>query len=258
MRSTDTWPVRLGAEAAGTAILVFAVAGAAIFNASFDSGTGDLNGGFVAVALALGFSVLIGSYAFGRFSGGHFNPAVTVGAAIAGRFDWRRVAGYVAAQIIGGIVGASAIWLIAAGAPDGFAASAQKSGFASTGWGPLSPGGFDLASAFIVEVLATAILVTVVLCVNDRAHGGIAIGLTLTLVAIVAIPVSNGSFNPARSIATAVYGGPVALEQLWMSVVAPLLGAFIAGAVAAGVARSRRRIRRTENAPVPPSAAVIG
>jgi len=228
-----TVAARLTAEAAGTAILVFSVVGAAIFGAGFDHGHAGLNLGFFGVAFALGVSVLIGSYAFGPISGGHFNPAVTIGFAVAGRHPWRGVPGYLAAQLAGGLIGSSLVVVIAAGGPDGFLAEAQADGFASTGWGPLSPGGFPLLSSFLVEVITTCVFLWVVLAVtgerSDPATAPVAIGLTLLLVALIAIPVSNGSFNPARSIATAIYGGSTALAQLWMSVVAPLVGAVIAG-----------------------------
>ncbi|MCI0158009.1 aquaporin [Leifsonia shinshuensis] len=224
---------RLAAEVAGTFVLVFGVIGTALFAAGFNGGTAGLNVGFLGVALALGLSVLVSAYAFGPVSGGHFNPAVTIGLAIAGRFAWKDVAGYIVAQLVGGIVASSLLVAIAAAGPDGFLANAQKGGFASTGWGELSPGGFGLVSSLLVEIIATAILVYVILGVtSSRAADGfgpLAIGLTLTLVALVAIPISNGSFNPARSIATAIYGGPTALAQLWLSIVAPIVGAAIAG-----------------------------
>ncbi|MCS5736127.1 aquaporin [Herbiconiux daphne] len=225
---------RLLAEAAGTFVLVFGVIGAALFGAGFDKGDGGLNIGFLGVAFALGLSVLVGASAFGPVSGGHFNPAVTLGLAVGRRFAWRDVGGYIVAQIVGGLLASTLLLAIAAGGPDGFLASAQKGGFASTGWGELSPGGFPLLSALLVETITTCVFVWVILAVTgpegNTATAPITIGLTLTLIALVAIPISNGSFNPARSIATAVYGGPVALEQLWMSVVAPILGAVIAGA----------------------------
>ncbi len=213
---------RLAAEVAGTFVLVFGVIGTALFAAGFDGGTAGLNVGFLGVALALGLSVLVSAYAFGPVSGGHFNPAVTIGLAIAGRFAWKDVAGYIVAQIVGGIIASSLLVAIAAGGPDGFLANAQKGGFASTGWGELSPGGFGLVSSLLVEIIATAVFVWVILGVtSSRAADGfapLAIGLTLTL-----------SFNPARSIATAIYGGPTALAQLWLSIVAPIVGAAIAG-----------------------------
>jgi aquaporin Z len=231
---SPSYGARLGAELAGTFLLVFGVIGTAIFAAGFGGGQGGLNVGFLGVALALGLSVLAGAYAFGPISGGHFNPAVSIGLAVAGRFAWKDVTPYIGAQLVGGIAASTLLVAIAAGGPDGFLADAQNGGFASTGWGPLSPGGFPLVSSLLVEIIATAILVFVILGVTSaRGAAGfapIAIGLTLTLLALIAIPVSNGSFNPARSIATAIYGGPTALAQLWLSIVAPIVGALIAGA----------------------------
>lgn len=224
---------RLAAEAAGTLVLVFGVVGTALFAAGFDGGKGGLGVGFLGVAIALGLTVVVSAYAFGPVSGGHFNPAVTIGLAIAGRFPWKDVLPYILAQIVGGLVATSLLVGIAAGGPDGFLASAQKSGFVSTGWGELSPGGFGLVSALLIEVITTAVFVWVILGVTStRAADGfapLAIGLTLALLALIAIPVSDASFNPARSIATAVYGGPTALAQLWMSIVGPIAGAVIAG-----------------------------
>jgi aquaporin Z len=232
--TTPSFAARLGAEAVGTFVLVFGVIGTALFAAGFAGGRGGLNVGFLGVALALGLTVVVGAYAFGPVSGGHFNPAVTIGLAVGGRFSWRDVLPYIVAQIVGGIVASSLLVWLLSGAPTGSLRLAMKSGFASTGWGALSPGNFDLGSAFLIEVITTAIFLFVILGVtSSRAAAGfapLAIGLTLTLVALIAIPVDNGSFNPARSIATAIYGGPLALGQLWLSIVAPIVGAAIAGA----------------------------
>lgn len=237
---------RLAAEVAGTFVLVFGVIGTALFAAGFDGGKGGLNVGFLGVAIALGISVLISAYAFGPVSGGHFNPAVTLGLTIAGRFEWKDVLGYIVAQIVGGLVATSLLFAIAAGAPGGFLAGIQKAGFASTGWGQLSPGGFGMISALLIEIIATAILVWVILGVTSTraadGFGPLAIGLTLTLLALIAIPISNASFNPARSIATAVFGGPDALAQLWLSIVAPIVGALIAGATFAPLFDKLRRV----------------
>ncbi|GAA1440601.1 aquaporin Z [Leifsonia poae] len=224
---------RLAAEVAGTFVLVFGVVGTALYAAGFADGDGGLNVGFLGVALALGLSVVVGAYAFGPVSGGHFNPAVTLGLAVGGRFAWRDVIGYILAQIVGGALATTLLVAIAAGGPDGFLDKAMSGGFASTGWGELSPGGFPLLSALLVEIITTAVFVYVILGVTStRAADGfapLAIGLTLTMLALIAIPVSNASFNPARSIATAIYGGPTALAQVWLSIVAPIVGALIAG-----------------------------
>lgn len=237
--------LRYAAEFVGTFMLVLGVIGAATFSAAFDSGDGGLNIGFLGVALALGLSVLGGAYAWGPVSGGHFNPAVSLGLAVAGRFEWRLVGGYIVAQSLGGVAASSLIATVAAGGPDSFLSKALSGGFASTGWGQLSPGGFSLGSAFLIEATTTAIFVGVILGVTGRrgnpATAPLAIGLSLTVMALIAIPVSNGSFNPARSIATAIYGGQVAVDQLWMSLVAPTLGAVIAGGIAVVASRARSR-----------------
>ena len=224
---------KLTAEVLGTFILVFGVIGTAIFAAGFAAGDGGLNVGFLGVALALGLSVVVGAYAFGPVSGGHFNPAVTLGLAVAGRFAWREVVGYVAAQLIGGILATTALLGVLATGPVFDIAVFQG---ASTGYGVLSPGGYGLLSVFLVEVIATAVFLFVILGVTSAGRSAsnfapLAIGLTLTVAALVAIPVSNASFNPARSIATAIYGGTEAISQVWLSIVAPILGAIIAGLI---------------------------
>ena len=223
---------KLTAEALGTFILVFGVIGTAIFAAGFNAGEGNLNVGFLGVALALGLSVLVGAYSFGPVSGGHFNPAVTLGLAVAGRFAWKEVLGYLAAQLVGGILASTLLLAVLSTGPL-FDILVFRG--ASTGYGELSPGGFGLLSVFLIETLATAVFLFVILGVTSaRAAAGfapLAIGFTLTMLALVAIPVSNASFNPARSIATAIYGGTEALTQVWVSIVAPILGAVIAAAI---------------------------
>jgi aquaporin Z len=223
---------KLTAELIGTFILVFGVVGTAIFAAGFANGDGGLNVGFLGVALALGLSVLVGAYSFGPVSGGHFNPAVTLGLAVGGRFAWREVGGYIAAQLVGGILASTLLLAVLSTGPL-FDIVVFRG--ASTGYDELSPGGFGLLSVFLIETIATAVFLFVILGVTSvRAAAGfapLAIGLTLTALALVAIPVSNASFNPARSIATAIYGGSEAVLQLWVSIVAPILGAVIAGAI---------------------------
>jgi aquaporin Z len=210
------------AEAFGTFVLVFGVIGTALF-------TGDA----LKVSLAIGLSVLIAIYAVGHISGGHFNPAVTLGLALAGRFGWARVWQYVAAQVLGGIAAAAVLFLIATGGPDGFARKAADSGFASNGFGEHSPGHFSLVAVIITEVVLTAVFLFVILSVTDLRNttslSPLVIGFTLTVIHLVAIPISNASVNPARSIATAIFGGPDALSQLVVFILAPLLGAAIAG-----------------------------
>jgi aquaporin Z len=176
--------------------------------------------------------VLGSAYAVGHISGGHFNPAVTLGAAAAGRFAWADVVPYIVAQILGGALATTILFAIKSGIPDG--ATAADFAGVSNGFDEHSGLGANLLSVIIIEVVLTAIFLYVILGVTDRrAPSGfapIAIGLTLTVLHLVAIPVSNASFNPARSIATAIYGGPDALIQLWVFLVAPVVGALIAGA----------------------------
>ena len=227
--------VILLAEAAGTFLLVFGSIGTALFAADF--GTGDngtsLGVGFVGVALAFGLTIVAGAYAWGPISGGHFNPAVTLGLAAAGRFPWRDVLGYIVAQIVGGAVGTSLLVLIGLFGPDGWLSSRQSAGFASNGFGEHSPGGFGLGAAVTAEILFTGIFVLVILGVTHATRGtklaGLVIGLTLTLIHLASIPNDNTSVNPARSIATALYGGADALLQLWVFIVFPIVGALLAG-----------------------------
>lgn len=237
-QSAPTTVQKLAAEFLGTFVLVFGVIGAALFAAGFGGGNGGLNVGFLGVAIALGLSVMASAYAFGGISGGHFNPAVTVGLAAAGRFGWAGVLPYVVAQALGATVAAVVLWTI-----KGFDAAAFLG--ASTGYGALSPSGAPLASVFVAETAATAVFVLIILGVTGARGAGnlapIAIGLTLTVLAIVAIPVSNASFNPARSLATALFGGGVALEQLWVSIVAPVLGGLIAAVITRFVLEPARK-----------------
>lgn len=225
---------RIAAEVFGTFLLVFGTIGTALFAASFGFENGTPFGvGFLGVSIAIGLTVFIGAATVGHISGGHFNPAVTVGLAVAGRFAWSGVLPYIAAQLIGGALASTVLFAILAGGPDGALATAQAGGFASNGYGEHSPGGFSLLAVLITEVVATAVFLFVILGVTGpRAIPGIApaaIGGTLTLLHLATIPVSNTSLNPARSIATAIYGGGDALGQLWLFLLAPVLGAVIAG-----------------------------
>jgi aquaporin Z len=223
---TPTLTARLIAETFGTFLLVFGVIGTALFASS--------NTGYLGVALAVGFTLVAGIYMVGSISGGHFNPAVSIGAATAGRLPWRDVVPYVIAQIVGGIIATSILFAIAAGGKDGYIQGLQDAGFASNGFGEHSPGGFGLVSVLIAETVLTAIFVWVILGVTgprgNATMAPLAIALTLTLIHLISIPISNTSVNPARSIATAIYGGPDALGQLWVFLVAPIVGALIAGA----------------------------
>jgi aquaporin Z len=218
---------RLGAEFLGTAWLVFGGCGSAVLAAAFPG----LGIGFVGVAFAFGLTVLTMAYAVGHVSGGHFNPAVTVGLWAGGRFPAREILPYAAAQVLGGVAGAFVLSLIASGKA-GF--DLVQSGFAANGYAEHSPGGYSLGAGFVAEVVLTFFFLLVILGATDRrAPSGfapIAIGLALTLIHLVGIPVTNTSVNPARSTAPALFVGGWALAQLWLFWVAPILGAATAGA----------------------------
>lgn len=227
---------RLAAEFFGTFCLVLTGCGTAVLAAGFLDPDGvHLGVGFVGVALAFGLSVLALAYAVGHVSGGHFNPAVTLGLAAARRFPWRDVPAYAGVQVVGATTAAGVLFVVASGRP-GF--DAVDSGFASNGYGSRSPGGYSLAAAFLTEVVLTAVFLYIILGATDpRAPGGVAplaIGLGLTLIHLVSIPVTNTSVNPARSIGPALFAGAPAMGQLWLFVLAPLIGAVAAG-VSAGV-----------------------
>ncbi len=221
---------RLAAEFLGTFVLVLMGCGSAVLAAGFVSGGVHLGIGFVGVALAFGLAVLTMAYAVGHISGGHFNPAVTLGLAAGGRFAWRDTAAYVATQVAGAIVAAAVLFVVASGRK-GFSASA--SGFATNGYGDRSPGGYSLLAGLVVEVVLTALFLYVILGVTDtRAPKGfapLAIGLTLTLIHLMSIPVTNTSVNPARSIGPALFVGSDAISQLWLFILAPVAGAVVAG-----------------------------
>lgn len=227
---------KLVAEALGTLLLVFGGVGSALFAANFPAGSdgNPLGIGFVGVSLAFGLTVVVGAYAWGPVSGGHFNPAITLGLAAAGRFEWRHTPGYIIAQLIGGALGSTLIVLIGLFGTDDWLANAQDGGFASNGFGDLSPGGFGLGAAIIAEILLTAIFVLIILGVTHTTRGTaalapLAIGLTLTLIHLISIPIDNTSVNPARSIAAAIYGGAGPLAQVWVFIVFPIIGGIIAG-----------------------------
>lgn len=219
---------KLLAEALGTFFLVFIGVGTALFAASV-AGVGV---GLLGVALAFGLTVTAMAYVVGPISGCHLNPAVTVGLAVSGRFERKDVIGYVIAQVIGGALGAGALYLIAKG---GTGLDAMvNSGFAANGFGEHSPAGFDRTAVIIAEILATAMFVFVIIGVttDGRVPAGfapLAIGLTLTLALMVTLMVSNGSINPARSTASAIIAKGWALEQLWVFWVAPIVGGVLGG-----------------------------
>ena len=221
---------RLFAEALGTFVLVFGGAGSAVLAAQFLDGQVNLGIGFLGVAVALGRTVTGMAYAVGHISGGDFNPAVTFGAALAGRIEWKAVAPYIVTQVVAASLAGAALLAVASG-KSGF--DAVESGFASNGYGELSPGGYTLIAALLIEVILTAVFLFVILGATDsRAPKGfapLAIGLSLTLIHLVSIPVTNTSVNPARSLGVAWFAGPEALGQVWLFIVAPLIGAAIAG-----------------------------
>ncbi|GAB3604103.1 aquaporin [Microbacterium aureliae] len=236
--TAHTMTQRLVAEALGTFLLVFGSISTALF--ASDAGTGangtSVGVGFVGVALAFGLTLMAAIYTWGPVSGGHFNPAVTVGLAAAGRFSWREAPGYVVAQVVGGVVATTFIVLIGVFGPGSWLGDAQNAGFASNGWDELSPGGFGFGAAVTAEILFTAVFLLVILGVTHPQRGtagfaGIAIGLTLTVIHLASIPIDNTSVNPARSLATALYGGGMALAQLWAFIVFPLVGGLIGGLV---------------------------
>ena len=213
---------KLSAEAIGTFWLVFGGCGSAVVAAGFP----ELGIGFAGVALAFGLTVLTMAYAVGPISGGHFNPAVTLGCAVAGRCEWSDVLPYWIAQIAGGTLAALALYIIASGTLDW-----TPGAFASNGFGEFSPGGYSLGSVLLVEVILTAGFIFVILGATQRGappgFAPIAIGLCLTLIHLVAIPVSNTSVNPARSTAMAFFAETPALMQLWVFWLAPLAGAVL-------------------------------
>jgi aquaporin Z len=219
----------LGAEFLGTFWLVLGGCGSAVLAAKFP----EVGIGLVGVSFAFGLTVLTMAYAVGRISGGHFNPAVTLGLAVAGRFPWRRVPAFLAVQAIGALVATTLLVLVGLFGPDGWLTAAQDGGFASTGWGSSSPGGFGVGAAVLAETLLAALFVLVLLGTTHPVRGtrsaALAIGLAYVALQLVLLPVDGGGLNPARSLATAVYGGTPALAQLWVFVVFPALGAMAAG-----------------------------
>lgn len=223
---------RLAAELIGTFWLVFGGCGSAVLAANFAGPVHGLGIGFVGVSLAFGLTVLTMAYAIGHISGCHLNPAVSVGLAVAGRFPAKDVIPYIAAQVVGAVLAAFVLSQIALGKP-GF--DLVASGFATNGYGEHSPGHYTLAAAFLCEVVMTAFFLFVILGATDtRAPAGfapIAIGLCLTLIHLVSIPVTNTSGNPARSTGPALFVGGDAIGQLWLFWVAPIIGAVIAGVI---------------------------
>lgn len=213
---------KLGAELIGTFWLVFGGCGAAVLAAGFP----ELGIGFAGVSLAFGLTVLTMAYALGHISGGHFNPAVSLGLALANRFSWKELLPYWAAQVLGAMLAGGALYSIASGQPD-FVAG----GFASNGFGELSPGRYSMQAALVAEVVLTAGFLIVILGSTSKlaptGFAPIAIGLALTLIHLISIPVTNTSVNPARSTGVAFFADTAALSQLWLFWVAPLVGAAL-------------------------------
>jgi aquaporin Z len=249
---------RVLAELIGTFWLVFGGCGAAVLAATF-----PYNGiHFLGVALAFGLSFLTAGYAFGAISGGHFNPAITLGVAVAKRFPTKEIIPYVVAQVAGAILGAAVLLLIAKGAP---LFDSQLSGFAANGYGDHSPGGYGLGAALLTELVMTFMFVMIVLGVTDtrnatlKGFAPLAIGFALTLIHLVSIPVTNTSVNPARSTGPAFFSGGWALSQLWLFWLAPLLGGAIAGVIYPLVAgqAAERPIEEAGSMAIPPEPAVV-
>ncbi|WP_163549501.1 MIP family channel protein [Candidatus Frankia nodulisporulans] len=217
------------AEGIGTFVLVFGGVGTAVL-------AGDVMG-TLGIALAFGLALLVIVYVIGPISGAHVNPAVTLGLLLCRKIQPRHAVGYVVAQCVGGIIAAATVWLLADSGPFGYSAGTR--GLGANGYGAHSPGGFGLGGVFLVEVLLTALLVFTVLGATDvRApfgFAGLAIGLVLTLCHLISIPMDGTSVNPARSLGPAVFVGGWAVGQLWLFVVAPLLGAVLAAAAYLGL-----------------------
>ncbi len=218
---------RLGAEFIGTFWLVLGGCGSAVLAAAFPNVGIGLHG----VALAFGLTVLTMAYAIGHISGCHLNPAVSIGLVAGGRFPAKELAPYILVQVLGGLTGAAVLYMIASGKA-GFDVAA---GFASNGYGDHSPGGYSLAAALVTEIVMTMMFLFIIMGATDkRAPQGfapIAIGLGLTLIHLISIPVTNTSVNPARSTGVAVFAGGWALSQLWLFWVAPIIGAVAGGTI---------------------------
>lgn len=217
----------------GTALLVGGGLGAGLFSFVFVQSDGMTAGaGILGVAFAVGLAITAGAYAFGPISGAHFNPAVTLGVASAGRFPWSEVPAYLAAQVVGAVSGASLVALIAFSNP-AFFQQARLAGFGANGFDEHSPGGFGVVGAIAVEIAFTALLIWIILAttatIGAAGFAPLAIGLAVTVLCLVAIPIDNASLNPARSLAVALYGQPWAWEQLWLFLICPSIGGVMAG-----------------------------
>jgi len=217
---------KLIAEFIGTFWLVLGGCGSAVLAAAYP----QLGIGFVGVAIAFGLTVVTMAYAIGHISGCHLNPAVSIGLWVGGRFERKDLLPYIASQVLGGIAGAGILYLIASGKP-GF----EIGGFAANGYGEHSPGGYSMLAALITEIVMTFLFLVIILGSTHskapKGFAGLAIGLGLTLIHLISIPVTNTSVNPARSTSQALFAGDWALGQLWLFWVAPIVGAILAGIV---------------------------
>ncbi|WP_243350002.1 aquaporin Z [Parabacteroides sp. FAFU027] len=217
---------KLVAEFIGTLWLVLGGCGSAVLAAAYP----ELGIGFTGVAIAFGLTVLTMAYAIGHVSGCHLNPAVSLGLWAGGRFDKKELLPYITAQILGGIAGAGILYVIASGK-----AGFEIGGFAANGYAEHSPGGYGMLAALVCEIVMTFMFLIVILGATHskaaKGFAGIAIGLALTLIHLISIPVTNTSVNPARSISQAVFVGGWAIEQLWLFIIAPIIGAILAGVV---------------------------
>lgn len=222
------------AECIGTFILVLGGCGTAVFASS----QGFV--GILGVALAFGLTIVAAAYGIGHISGAHLNPAVSLGVWASGRMPGKDLVPYIVAQVLGAIIAAGVIFVIASG-KEGFDAGA---GFASNGYGEHSPAGYSLMAALIAETVLTFVFLLVILGATDKASpsgfAGLAIGLTLTLIHLISIPITNTSVNPARSISQAIFAGGWALEQLWLFILAPIVGAILAGFVYKSVCTQKK------------------
>ncbi len=217
---------RLGVEFLGTFWLVLGGCGSAVLAAGFLK----VGIGLVGVSLAFGLTVLTMAFAFGHISGGHFNPAVSIGLFFGGRFKGQLLPAYIIAQVLGGLAGAGVLYVIATGTPTYHLAT---DGLAANGYDSASPGGYNMTAALVTEVVMTMVFLFIILGATDwraaKGFGPLAIGLGLTLIHLISIPVTNTSVNPARSTGTAIFVGGLALKQLWLFWVAPIAGAVLAG-----------------------------
>ncbi|KAF1709319.1 aquaporin Z [Pseudoxanthomonas kalamensis DSM 18571] len=237
---------KLAAEFLGTFWLVLGGCGSAVLAANFGGDGNPLGIGLLGVSLAFGLTVLTGAYAFGHISGGHFNPAVSFGLWAGGRFPTRDLLPYIVAQVLGAIAAGFILFQIASGQA-GFAIDPTSAGaFASNGYDALSPGGYSVAAAFLCEVVLTAFFLIVIMgSTHGRAPAGfapIAIGLALTLIHLISIPVTNTSVNPARSTGVALFAGSGAMGQLWLFWLAPILGGLIGGILYKGICRNEPEV----------------